>query len=86
MKNVQTTVLIPFEMYDFCKNSKLKFSPLLRAAIAEKMREASDGVGSSLKEEVRRREAFQNLAQKQRDFLEKKGLLDEWVNGENGGN
>lgn len=64
------------EDWEFCKHLGIPIAHLLRWAV-EQRRSLIDG-SASYTEEKRKREAFQRLSERYRDFIRKNGLEDKW--------
>jgi len=68
--------------YDFVKLHGLKMSELLREAIKEAKQRLGVIETGTLKEEVRRKEAFMKKTKKMTNYLIDKGLLDDYLEKE----
>lgn len=82
VKLITISTTISFEDYDFVKKNGHKISHILKNAILDLKQQTGQEILGTFKEEKRRKEAFQKLCKEMRDFIEKKGLLNEWLNGE----
>jgi hypothetical protein len=75
-----TTVRISRDDKNFCKEHSLKFSELLRESISRHKELDSEGtLENTLEKERNAHEAFKLMFYKLRDFVEAKGLLDEYM-------
>jgi hypothetical protein len=77
-----TSCNITNEDWYYCKQQGLKFSTLLQERIAEHRAITSGAIVQNVQEERRKREVFQEKAQKLFDFLEAKGLTEEFYNND----
>jgi hypothetical protein len=71
----QTNVQMTEDDWNYCKNHSLKFSELMRSAI----KQHRDGNVPNDVTLSRRIEAFQKIAHDYREFVEKKGLTNEFM-------
>jgi hypothetical protein len=67
------------EEFAFITDKELSASDLLQGAIAQAI-ENQKVNEKFLKEALRKMHVFQNLANKQRDFIEKHELMEEYIN------
>ena len=75
-----TSIQIKDEDWKFCKDNGIKFSELFREALTRK-REVICGITTdNIQEERRKKEQFVEIADKMKDFINKKGLIEEYLN------
>lgn len=74
-----TSVNITTEDWLFCKRQRLQFSQLLRERICQLRAIDSGAIVENVQEERRKKENFMFLCEKQRDFMEKEGILNKFL-------
>lgn len=75
------TISVTPEQEQFIEENNLSPSLLIQAKVQEMM-ELSQVTGEQLKEEIRKREIWQETARKLRAFVERKGLMNEFLKEE----
>jgi len=64
---------------EFCEKEGFKVSELLNWAISERKQQVGDELYPTIAAEKRKREAFQDLSEKLKSFIEAKGLTNEMI-------
>ena len=78
MVSKQVAVTLTPEEVLFLEEKNLSPTGLLKEKIHE-IQALTVHTEAFLKEEIRKREAWQETANKQRDFIEKEGLMDKYI-------
>ena len=77
-----TSVQITDDDYKFIKEHSLKFSELMREAITNKKQLIEGLIVDNVSVERQQKEKFKEMAEKLRNFIEDKGLIDELLKQE----
>lgn len=77
-----TSVVMSEEDYKFAKDNHLPFASLMREAIQARRVVSGGYIVTNVAIERERKEKFIELSEKQREFIEKHGLIDEWLKQE----
>lgn len=78
MTTKSRTISLNPEQDAFLDENNISASAFFQEKINELM-QMSRITGAQLKDEIRKRQNFQKLSEEARIFIEKKGLLDEWL-------
>jgi len=78
MSSITKTISLTKEQDDFINEQNISPSGIFQDKINEIM-QMSKVTGAQLREEVRKRDIFQKLCEQARIFIEKKGLLNDWL-------
>jgi hypothetical protein len=76
---ILTSIKLSEEDRNFCKQNGFQFSNLLREAIFQKRQVLEGAVVDNVAEERRKRESIQKTLTDMTDFVNKKGLINEFM-------
>lgn len=75
-----TSIQIKDDDWKFCKDNGIKFSELFREAINRRKEIICGITTDNIHEERRKKEQFIEIVDKMKEFLNKKGLIEEYLN------